>query len=157
MIENKKRKLTIWLILLVINLVIIWGNSLLPGHISGAISNGLKDFIVKLFAIKPGEGPGGGGLIRKAAHFTEFTCLGVCLSQLFRMGGKKKIAALGFPLLWGSAAAAIDETIQRFVPDRGPNIYDVALDTAGVITGIVIVTLIYYFRSKKQTVLEEEK
>ena len=38
----KKRTLTI---LIVLNLALIWGNSLMPGEISGAISGWVKDIV----------------------------------------------------------------------------------------------------------------
>ena len=46
-----------------------------------------------------------------------------------------------FPLLWGIAAACIDETIQVFVPGRGPGLRDVAIDCLGVLLGIVLLHL----------------
>lgn len=152
----EKKHLRLWLCLLVTNLVIIWGNSMLPGEISGAISNGLKDILAKLFPVQGGTPGAGGGLIRKLAHFTEFTCLGICLSQVFRTLGSKKLHRYLLPLLCGVGAACIDETIQRFVPNRGPSIFDVGLDSCGVVTGIVIISLIHYHKKKKQTVLEEK-
>lgn len=155
--ERKQRTLRLWLCLLAVNLVIIWGNSLLPGEISGAISNGLKNFLLKLLPDRPDGGPGGGGLIRKLAHFTEFTCLGICLSKIFRIIKTKAYAHYFLPLCCGVGAACIDETIQRFVPDRGPSILDVGLDSCGVVTGIFIISLICYFKKKKENVLEEKQ
>lgn len=155
--EQKQKRLRLWLCLLAVNLVIIWGNSLLPGEISGAISNGLKNFLLKLLPARPDDGMGGGGLIRKLAHFTEFTCLGICLSKIFRIVKTKKLQWYLLPLLCGVGAACIDETVQRFVPERGPSILDVGLDSCGVATGIVIISLIQYFTKKKQNILEEKQ
>ena len=39
-------------------------------------------------------------------------------------------------LVYGTLAACVDETIQLFVPDRGPAIRDVVIDTCGVIAGM---------------------
>ena len=135
MIRTEKR-LRLCTALLIANLVFIWGNSLLPGEISGALSNWLKDILA---SILPGGSPGGsgGGLLRKLAHFTEFACLGMCLT--WRMGMLQKHT--GFALLFGAAAACVDETIQRFVPDRGPSIIDVGIDTCGVITGMTLLLI----------------
>lgn len=157
MMTEKTKKLRLWMTLLVVNLVIIWGNSLLPGEVSGAISNGVKNFLAMLLPKGPENGNQGGGLIRKLAHFTEFTCLGICLSRIFRMTQEKKARWYYLPLLCGAFAAAIDETIQRFVPDRGPSILDVGLDTCGVITGILIITAIYKRKYKKQCMMEEKE
>lgn len=154
--EQKQKRLRLWLCLLAVNLVIIWGNSLLPGEVSGAISNGLKNFLSKLLPTRPDDGMSGGGLIRKLAHFTEFTCLGICLSKIARIVKTKKLQWHLLPFLWGVGAACIDETIQRFVPDRGPSILDVGIDSCGVVTGIVIISLICYF-TKKENILEENQ
>ncbi len=128
---DKRRRLGV--ALLVCNLIFIWGNSLLPGEVSGAFSDGVKALLEQLL---PGDGLGdsGGGLLRKAAHFTEFTLLGLCLGWLCGMLGKKKY----WPALWGVAAACVDETIQIFVPDRGPGIRDVCIDSSGVLAGLCL-------------------
>lgn len=136
MIATQRRlRLSAWLITAL--LCFIWGNSLLPGSISGAISDGLKNFLAWLM---PGEVPGvtsGGGLLRKIAHFTEFAALGFCLSWRFGMLEKRKISAL----VYSFGTACLDETIQAFVPDRGPAIRDVAIDTCGAAVGIVLLLL----------------
>ncbi len=142
MIRTDKR-IRLCVTLLICNLVFIWGNSLLPGEISGAISDGVKDILQSL--IPGGEtSPASGGLLRKAAHFTEFTLLGMCLAWLFGMLQKRRF----WPLLLGVGAACVDETIQIFVPDRGPSIRDVALDSCGVLTGMILLYLghTYYKR-----------
>ena len=155
--KKSRTRIAVCTVLLCLNLAFIWGNSLLPGEISGAISDFVKDLLAPMFGNKPGT-PGGGGLLRKVAHFTEFTCLGLCLSWLIRMVRTKTAEHLLLPLLCGMTAAAIDETIQRFVPLRGPSVKDVGIDTAGVILGIVIITLIQQIQKKKQNQnLEEMK
>ncbi len=129
---DKRLRLCRWLIAGM--LCFIWGNSLLPGEISGAISDWVKNVLAWLL---PGDVPGvttGGGLLRKIAHFSEFAALGACLCWYFGMLGKHKTGAL----LWGIGAACVDETIQRFVPDRGPSLKDVGIDTCGVAAGMVL-------------------
>ena len=143
MIRTDKR-LRICTALLVCNLVFIWGNSLLPGEISGAISDFVKMLVDQIIPGGPDSAPGG-GLVRKLAHFTEFSALGALLGWRFGMLGKGKWQ----PLLWGIAAASIDETIQRFVPDRGPSPKDVCIDSFGVLTGITLLYLGHtYFKRK---------
>ncbi len=120
-------------------LCFIWGNSLLPGEISGAFSDWVKDILAKLL---PGEVPGitsGGGLLRKIAHFSEFALLGMCLTWRRGMLKKKEITAL----FQGFGAACVDETIQLFVPDRGPGLKDVAIDTCGVAAGMAMLLLMH--------------
>lgn len=140
------RRMRLCTALLVCNLVFIWGNSLLPGEVSGAFSDGVKSILESLL---PGGGTdtSGSGLLRKAAHFTEFTLLGMCLSWLFGMLQKRK----AWPLLCGVAAACVDETIQRFVPDRGPSIKDVGIDSCGVLAGIFLLHLGHAYIMKKRS------
>lgn len=145
MIRTDKR-LHICISLLILNLCFIWGNSLLPGEISGAFSDWVKSI---LEALLPGDGVStpGGGLLRKMAHFTEFAGLGIWLFWLFSMLEKHRSLAL----LCGTLAACVDETIQLFVPDRGPSLRDVGIDTCGVITGMMLLQIGYYLWRRKQT------
>lgn len=145
---NTKKRLRICTALLILNIAFIWGNSLLPGEISGAISNGLKAFLETLMGVQEGP-PGGGGLLRKLAHFTEFACLGVLLRWLFGMLFAKKWQKYLLPLGAGVAVACVDETIQLFVPDRGPGIKDVGIDTLGLVLGIFIISLITHIKSNR--------
>ena len=140
-------RLRVCITLLVCNLIFIWGNSLLPGEISGAFSDWVKDLLAPLFG-RDESGGGGGGLLRKFAHFTEFATLGVCLRWLLGMLDTKRIRQLLVPLAGAFLVACVDETIQMFVPDRGPGIKDVAIDTAGAVLGIVILSCIHHFKSK---------
>jgi VanZ family protein len=43
--------------------------------------------------------------------------------------------------LSGVAAAALDEVIQIFVPDRFSSVKDVLLDSCGVLTGMLLIVL----------------
>ena len=146
MIRTEKR-LRLCTALLVCVLTFIWGNSLLPGEISGAFSDWVKALLLSIF---PGDGleaPQSGGLLRKIAHFTEFTALGAALCWLFGMLKKK----IYLPILLGVAAACVDETIQMFVPGRGPAIRDVCIDSCGVLTGVILLTLGHTVMKRKPT------
>ena len=143
MIRTDKR-IRICTALLVCNLIFIWGNSLLPGDLSGALSDWVKTLLESFFAQGPEESTSG-GLLRKLAHFTEFTALGMLLCWRFGMLGKGWKPAL----VLGIAAACMDETIQMFVPDRGPGIRDVCIDAAGVATGIALLLLGHTYLKKR--------
>ena len=147
-----KRKMRICATLLVLNLVFIWGNSLLPGSVSGAISHWLRDLLALLFPGGPTEPDSGHGLLRKLAHFTEFACLGALFAWLFGMLHKPFLLALPC----GFAAASVDETIQRFVPDRGPSFVDVLIDTSGALLGIVFLIVGYTVFKKNRKTVEDE-
>jgi len=147
MIRTEKR-MRLCAALIAANLVFIWGNSLLPGSVSGAFSDWVKEILSLLI---PGMKPGGGtGLLRKLAHFSEFALLGGLLSWLVGMLKKNR----SLPLLWGCLAACTDETIQRFVPDRGPSLRDVGIDTCGVAAGMALLWLGYTVYKKRKKHLD---
>ena len=154
MIRTQKR-MRLCVALLIVNLIFIWGNSLLPGTVSGAFSQWVRDLLAQLLPGMSDSPQEGHGLLRKLAHFTEFTCLGMSLSWLFAMLDKK----FYIPLLCGFLVACTDETIQCFIPDRGPAVKDVLIDTAGVAVGIAILMAIaaIYQKTKNNKILEETK
>ena len=149
MIRTEKR-LRICTALLIVNIAFIWGNSLLPGEISGAFSDWVKEILARLFA-SDDMSSSSGGLLRKLAHFSEFAMLGMLLSWLFGMLRRKPYwaAALGF------FTACVDETIQRFVPDRGPSLVDVGIDTCGVLTGMLLLFIGHSILLKQRNPMEE--
>ena len=142
----KQTTLRLWIsILLILGLLgFIWGNSLLPGEDSGELSGFVGQLLQKLLPFLDLESGTGMHLLRKAAHFSEFAALGFSFAWFYGMLSKKRLWSLALPLVSGSTAAAIDETIQLFSPDRGPSIKDVGIDTCGVITGILVLTLLHW-------------
>ena len=136
-------------------LLVIWGNSLLSGEISSAVSD-LFGKIVNFF-LPEADAAGGGqghGLLRKLGHLTEFAVLGALVRWHSAMQKRESWRAFLWPLLFGLAAACIDETIQLFVPGRAGRLTDVGIDTLGVALGIVLITLI---QTMKMKFLEETK
>lgn len=127
-------------VLLVLNLALIWGNSALPGDESGALSSGLLALILQYLPFLSFIGE---TLLRKAAHFTEFMCLGLLLTWLHALlgtHGRGRAARVG---LCGLLTACVDETIQIFSVGRASSLLDVWIDFAGVVTGFAIVSLGY--------------
>ena len=139
--------------LIAINVLFIWGNSCLPGSVSGAISHWVRNVLSFLFPGGASDPDSGHGLVRKLAHFTEFACLGALLTWLFGMLSKPLLIALPC----GFLVACVDETIQRFVPDRGPAFRDVLIDTSGVLVGIGLLILGYTIRKRKAKQYLEDK
>lgn len=148
MITKKYRSLC--LTLLIANLVFIWGNSLLPGHVSAALSQWVKDLLTSLFGGAP-DREEGHGLLRKLAHFAEFAGLGIWLSWLAGMHLKTLMRSVTLSLACGFTAACVDEAIQLLTPDRGPRFTDVLIDTAGVAVGIGLLWLAVRIYQKKKT------
>ena len=149
-------RLNLCITLLCVNLAFIWGNSLMNGTDSGEMSGSFMQWINNLLHLSETGAQTLHLVIRKMAHFTEFACLGLLLTWLFGMMGEKKGHLFCMPLLFGMMAACVDETIQVFVPDRGPSPVDIWIDTCGVAAGIVILLAGHYYVRKKHTMNLEE-
>ena len=85
--------------------------------------------------------PGGDKPIRKLAHFSEFACLGILLTWLSGLLRQQHFHKFTLPLLLGTLAALLDETIQAWNPGRGPSVIDVWIDVSGCTAGILILLL----------------
>ena len=82
-------------------------------------------------------------IIRKLAHFTEFFILG-CLVRKSTLDIKdNRLLYIIF------LVPILDEFIQSFVPDRAMSVIDMGIDSMGIITGIVLITLIHTYISQK--------
>ena len=138
-----RRRERLCLVLIVLNLAFIWGNSLLPGEISAALSSWLGG----LLGLDGADPAGGTGLLRKLAHFSEFACLGFLIARMARLKGERGFHLFALALLGGLLAACIDESIQLLTPARGPSLVDVWIDTSGVVIGIAALLCVYYFDS----------
>lgn len=149
MIRRSKKRVTLCTVLLTANLLFIWGNSLMPASVSGAISQWVRDLIGFLFAGDEGVG-GGDGTLRKIAHFLEFSCLGLCLSWLTGMWASTILRSVTPSLACGFTAACIDEALQHLSPGRGPRLTDVGIDTAGVAVGIALLWTGYHIYKKQK-------
>ena len=136
----KKRVLTL---LILLNLALIWGNSLLPGASSNAVSGGLLAFLGKFLPFLLTEA--GHAFLRKAAHFCEFALLGLLYCGRHRLSkGETPPHLMGF----GLAVACIDETIQIFTPSRASSLIDVWIDTSGFALGLVVIFTAYTIYNK---------
>lgn len=136
----KKRLLTT---LICLNLALIWGNSLMTGADSGALSGGVLAFVGRFFPVLLTEA--GHTLLRKAAHFSEFALLGLLY------GGRHRLVRMEVPchlMGFGLAVACIDETIQIFTPGRASSLVDVWIDASGFALGLAVCILIHIFTTK---------
>ena len=144
--EKSESNQRFWPLLIVLTLCFIWGNSLLPASISGAISQWVKELVNQLLWFwKDGSLMSGDGLLRKLAHASEFALLGAELT-CWRVKGITRIQEV---LLFGLLAALTDETIQLFVAGRSGQIRDVWIDLLGVLIGCLFVLVFRHLRRKK--------
>jgi len=139
--RNIKHLLTI---LILLNLGFIWGNSLMNALESEDLSGGVLAWIGQFLPFLLTDA--GHNFLRKAAHFSEFCLLGVLVSaRRIAEGETPKLTASGFGLM----VACIDETIQTYVPGRSGNLIDVWIDTAGFVTGTILVMAVHSLIRKK--------
>lgn len=82
-------------------------------------------------------------IVRKLAHFTEYTAIGIMLMNTAYAFNKSR-PYIYYPhiLFAGLFTAVIDEAIQLNVPGRAGMITDVLLDFSGVVTGTVVMLII---------------
>ena len=139
MVMTRKYRLLLCLILSLLVLSFIFGNSLQSRDESSAKSSGIAAFLRPLldpFGRMPEDAFH--HFVRKLAHFTEFAALGICLAGVAfntLWTGKKRIL---LPILWSAMAAVTDETIQAFT-GRACMAKDMLLDTCGAVCGILFV------------------
>ena len=136
----KKRILSI---LILLNLALIWGNSMLTGLSSEAVSGGLLAFLGRFLPVLLTEA--GHTFLRKAAHFSEFALLGLLYCGRHRLvKGEAPVHLMGF----GLAVACIDETIQIFTPGRASSLIDVWIDASGFALGLLLIVIFHTISNK---------
>jgi VanZ family protein len=119
----------------------IWGHSLRDG----TASSGESDFFARLKPIMDLLGAMGVTswsdrtfLVRKMAHFIEYTVLGIFGWRLSNAMRTKSRAATRLIALLVCLVPVVDEAIQLFVPGRSGRVTDVLLDLSGVAFGAVL-------------------
>ncbi len=80
--------------------------------------------------------------VRKMAHFLEYMTLGMLLFGAIYDKKNKYVSNVIPPFIIGAVYAATDELHQTIVSGRSGQITDVLLDSAGVLTGLIIISLI---------------
>lgn len=161
---RRKRRRTVFLtvagiltVFVLVNMAIIYHFSAESVEESGNRSTGLTEFVTKL--VWPGydelsypdqlkaqeklHSP-----IRKAAHFSEYALLGFLTASLLlhlsRRPRKRPIKAwmtwvfpAGFCLIY-----AISDEVHQIFSNRGPSVWDVMIDFAGALFGILLIQCI---------------
>lgn len=141
-----------WILYIVLGLIVffIWDNSLQNGGTSDGFSLIFAEWLAPI-ADKLGFYGNIWTLnriVRKLAHLTEFTILGgvlyVVLRRYIEYGTVVKTIGVGIVI------ACLDEFIQLFSLGRSSQVFDVLIDTIGIIIGILVVKLAYYISHDKR-------
>jgi len=90
-------------------------------------------------------------LVRKLAHFAEYSLLGALLTATVQAWSRKpwKFRYVWLPIVIGGCLASLDEWLQTFVPERCGCVSDVLLDMSGVLWAAAAVSLLLCYRSRK--------
>ena len=136
--QKNKKAITILSIIILATLAFIWIHSCIDREDSSMESGFVYDLLCPFFELFMGKGNVTEHFIRKLAHFTEFFGLGLELMLFMRLEFLKIKPVLPVNAwVFGTFCALIDETIQLF-SGRGPAVQDVWLDSAGCLTGVLI-------------------
>ncbi len=142
-------------------MVFIFIHSAMSGDVSGSESRFFAEILSSITGISFQVAH---FIVRKAAHFTEFAILGICLTVNFNDYKSKneliktdktpaKNVLIRHPRLasWiaGTLYACTDEFHQLFVEGRSCEFRDVCIDSAGVILGIAIAVIVKALKSRK--------
>lgn len=146
---NKKLSITFW-VLTVLCMGVIFYFSSRTADESASQSGALLEFFIKLF----GDNGVTDFIVRKSAHFLEFTGLCVLFNSAWYFTKGKKCVLIS--ILCTSLYAVTDEVHQIFVDGRSCELRDWAIDTSGAIVGAIgfivlftIIKLIIDKRNKK--------
>ena len=139
--KNRKTHLFLLGLLILLTLGFIWGNSLKSIPESQEISLSYLDRLSPFLDAVFGPGRITDHILRKTAHFCDFTLLGAELRLLFLLLGQQGLQGLMNALFAGLAAGVADETIQIFSL-RGSRVADVVLDFSGAVFGALVIALI---------------
>ena len=138
----RKRWNIVLVLLLVLTLAFIWGNSLLPRTESQEISRGLlAELCAALEHVGLHLDPQNDHWLRKLAHFGEFGLLGAELGLLLCLNRRQSVQGFVNCAFAGLAVAVTDEALQ-LISNRGSQVQDVLLDFAGFLTGLLLCGLL---------------
>lgn len=149
----------ILIILLIGTMILIFGFSGQDGTQSKGISTKMSEGILNL-SPKYKEMQGQeqkkvlqrtNAVIRKIAHFSVYTLLGILLMGLMIKTKLQNKWRITITLFIGLIYAISDEFHQTFSPGRAPKVTDVYIDMLGVILGTLVVLLLIKLYDKYMT------
>ena len=151
-LRNKK-----YTIIVAAIIAFIFFQSALPADLSSRESGRVVDLLVRLFqGIMPIDRQTMVFIVRKGAHFAEYTILGgflvpavtewMAVDKTPVPDSVRSIRIISW--LVGTLYAVTDEVHQYFVPGRSCELRDIGIDSCGVLAGVLVVSLL--MRSKER-------
>lgn len=143
-IFDKKEQIKILkIILIIIWMIIVFWFSAQKGADSGNTS---KSFTIEIMQMFFGNSIVENSLlienietiIRKLAHYTIYVIGGFLIMNYAYTTEKTDKQKILSSITFGGCYAISDESHQFFVPERSARLFDVGIDTLGVITGVII-------------------
>lgn len=151
--ENKslKHQFKITLFFAILNLLLIafiFIHSLTPADISQEESGAVTDWLSYVFPFELSE-----NLVRKLAHFIEFSALGIITTLTVYSYCQKVIGGVYFKLFVCLATAVCDEAIQLNIDGRSGQVSDIFLDFSGCLFGLIltsiVIGIVLYLKKRK--------
>ena len=151
--KNLIFKRILFLVILGIAFYVIFNFSAQNGEMSGSLSKKVTEAIVNIISkiktidistklryiekLHP--------IIRKLAHFGVYTVVGFSIMGFMCTFDMRNIFKVIISFSVGVTYAISDEIHQYFIPGRSARIFDVCIDSVGVLTGIfILITLIVF-------------
>ena len=138
-------------------MVLIFVHSAMPADLSSAESGILVGLFLRLLG---GDAERISFIVRKCAHFTEYTVLGFSLGFTVEdligvsESGTGKVKSLFLAWVIGTLYACTDEFHQIYVPGRSGELRDVGIDCCGVLTGVLLYTAYRHLKHRQQATPE---
>ena len=151
--ENKslKHQFKITLFFAILNLLLIafiFIHSLTPADISQEESGAVTDWLSYVFPFELSE-----NLVRKLAHFIEFSALGIITTLTVYSYCQKVMGGVYFKLFVCLATAVCDEAIQLNIDGRSGQVSDIFLDFSGCLVGLIltsiVIGIVLYLKKRK--------
>lgn len=145
------KKGMVWHVVLAGYVLFIYFNSLTPASVSSQESSFVLELVRGLFdkagisALWLTE-----HIIRKTAHFCEYTLLGILLTQSMNQIQCLKKVRILLQLQLSMAIPFVDETLQLFTAGRSGQLSDVWLDMSGVLAGTAAAALFIWLRNMRR-------
>ena len=157
----QKHTILATLIPVLLVMIMIFCFSAQDGQDSGQLSGEITRFVVRLFVpefdtwtaqLQEEVCDTVGLIVRKLGHFTEFFLLGFTLLLHIDTIGKKITVKFPWLIAWGVGTlyAVTDELHQGFVGGRHPAVWDVCIDSSGVLAGVLVMLAILWKIRERQ-------